>query len=65
MRLQVFSLIATIHLFVFLTETECLEKEAPEVYDEFMSGNFVVKRSKCPFNQVSADHATEWINKMC
>ena len=39
---------------IYLSDMECLEKEAPQVYDELMSGNFVVKRSKRPFNQVSA-----------
>ena len=38
---------------------------APEVYAEFMQGNFVVKRTKRRFNQVPADQATEWINKPC
>ena len=30
-----------------------------------MQGNFVVKRTKRRFNQVSADQATEWTNKTC
>ena len=38
---------------------------APEVYAEFMQRNFVVKRTKRRFNQVTADQATEWINKPC
>ena len=42
-----------------------LENTAPEVYAEFMDGNFVVKRSKRRFNQVPADQVTEWINKTC
>ena len=42
-----------------------LEKTAPEVYAQFKSGNFVIKRSKNYFNQVPPDQATEWINKMC
>ena len=42
-----------------------LEMTAPEVYAEFMQGNFVVKRTKRRFNQVPANQATEWINKTC
>ena len=50
---------------VDLAEMKNLENTAPEVYAEFMNGNFVVKRSKRRFNQVPADQATEWINKTC
>ena len=50
---------------VYLAEMKNLENTAPEVYAEFMNGNFVVKRSKRRFNQVPADQATEWINKTC
>jgi len=35
------------------------------VYAEFMNGNFVVKRTRRCFNQVSADQATEWVNRTC
>ena len=34
----------------------------PEILVEFQKGNFVVKRSDRRFNQVSADHSTEWLN---
>ena len=47
---------------VYLADMKLLEMTAPEVYAEFMQGNFVVKRTKRRFNQVPADQATEWIN---
>ena len=48
-----------------LVYIKLLEMTAPQVYAEFMQGNFVVKRTKRRFNQVPADQATEWINKPC
>lgn len=50
---------------VYLSEMKSLQSTAPEVYEEFMAGNFVVKRSNNFFNEVPADQATEWINKIC
>lgn len=50
---------------VYLAEMKALQSTAPEIYAEFTAGNFVVKRSRRRFNQISADHATEWINRMC
>lgn len=50
---------------VHLAEMKCLPLTAPEVYEEFMAGHFVIKRSKNRFNQVPVDQATEWINRMC
>ena len=50
---------------VYLAEMKNLGNTAPEVYAEFMNGNFVVKRSQRRFNQEPADQATEWINKTC
>jgi len=50
---------------IYLTDMKNLESTAPVVYREFMAGNFVVKMSKHFFNEVPADQATEWINKMC
>ena len=50
---------------IYLTDMKNLESTAPAVYSEFMDGNFVVKMSKHFFNEVPADQATEWMNKMC
>ena len=46
---------------VYLADMKLLEMTAPQVYAEFMQGNFVMKRTKRRFNQVPADQATEWI----
>lgn len=41
----------------------CLNENLPkDVEEEFKKGNFVVKRSDRKFNQVSPDHAQEWLN---
>ena len=50
---------------VYLTEMRSLERTEPEIHDEFMAGNFDIKRSRNLFNQVPPDQATEWINRMC
>ena len=50
---------------VYLADMKNLKYTAPEIYTEFLAGNFVVKRSEGRFNQVSPDHATEWMNKLC
>ena len=48
-----------------LADMKLLELTAPEVYAEFMHGNFIVKRTKRRFSQILADQAAEWINKRC
>ena len=50
---------------VYLADMRRLETTAPEVYAEFMNGNFVVKRTRRCFNQVSADQSTGWVNRTC
>ena len=42
-----------------------LAESAPNVYQEFQAGNFVVKETAGKFNQVSTDLALEHINRMC
>ena len=42
-----------------------LEQSDSEVYQEFVGGNFVVKKTNGAFNQVSIGQATEWVNKLC
>ena len=44
---------------VYLAEMSTLP---PEVLLEFQEGNFIVKRTKRCFNQISADQSTEWLN---
>ena len=49
---------------VYLADIK-LEKTGPEVHSEFVSRNFVVKRTNRRFDQVPTDQATEWMNRMC
>ena len=46
-------------LAVHIHEMKELVGTAPEVYNEFMAGNFVVRRTKRPFSSVSTDMALE------
>ena len=48
-----------------MTEMKLLETNVPEVYNDFLDGNFVVKRSEHGSNQVPIDQATEWQKRMC
>ena len=50
---------------VYLTDMKALEVTAPEMYEEFLAGNFVIKYSNNYFNEIPADHATELVNKIC
>ena len=50
---------------VYLADMKALPKTAPNFFNEFMMGKFVVKRSEHRFNEVPADQATEWISKIC
>lgn len=50
---------------VYLADMKGLLKTAPVVYEEFLAGNFDVKRHSGRFNQVPVDQATEWVNKVC
>ena len=42
-----------------------LEQGAPEVYQECVGDNFVVKKTNGAYNQVPIDYPTEWVNKLC
>ena len=50
---------------VYLADMMNLPDTAPEVYQQFMEGNFVVKESEGHLNQVSVDMGLEHINKLC
>ncbi|XP_014670830.1 PREDICTED: uncharacterized protein LOC106811642 [Priapulus caudatus] len=50
---------------VYLADMKGLAQTAPEVHEEFLARNFVVKRHAWRFNQVPVDQATEWVNKVC
>ena len=50
---------------IYLAEMKNLETSQPIIHQEFMNGNFVVRRGKGRFNQVPIDQATEWQNRIC
>ncbi len=49
---------------VYLAYMHQLQVTHPDVYLEFMYGNFVVKQTQKKFNQLSTDQALEHVNKM-
>lgn len=50
---------------VYLADIMILETSHPDVHQEFMNGNFVVKTTNNTFNQLSTDQALEHVNKVC
>ncbi|CAG9760339.1 unnamed protein product [Ceutorhynchus assimilis] len=50
-------------LFAERSDMNKLRNTAPKVYEEFIEGNFVVKRLSGNFNQLPVDQALEHINK--
>ena len=51
---------------IYITDMRKLQTLEPQVYQEFLNGNHVVKRSKQSFNQVSTDLALEQsLNRDC
>ena len=48
-----------------LLDMKLLKKSTPEVLNEFIDGNFLLKMTKKHFNQVPVDLATKQINKTC
>ena len=50
---------------VYLTDMKNIEVTHPDVFAEFVAGNFVVKKTGQSFNQISTDQALEHLNKIC
>lgn len=48
---------------VYICDMLNLSVQAPEVYEQFLKGNFVVKKSAGGFNRISVDQALEHVNK--
>ena len=49
---------------VYLVEMSSLNEADPEIYEEFIQGNWVVnKNAQVPFCAVGADNALEHINR--
>ena len=41
-----------------------LQTTDPDIYQEFIAGNFVVNKNQIPFCSIGADHALEHINQI-
>jgi len=49
---------------LYLAEMASLEETAPDIYQEFSNGNWVVNKNKnVPFCAIGADHALEHVNR--
>ena len=48
---------------IYLSDMKQLSTTAPDVYNEFESGNFVIKSTTGRFNQIPVDQALEHVNK--
>ena len=49
---------------LYLAQMEKIEDDDPDIYNEFMQGNFCVNKNEIPFGAIGADHAIEHVNKM-
>ena len=49
---------------LYLAEMTALQTIDPDIYQEFMVGNFTVNKNPIPFCAVGVDHALEHINRM-
>ena len=49
---------------LYLAEMTALETTDPDIYQEFIDGNFTVNKNKIPFCAVGVDHALEHINRV-
>ena len=49
---------------LYLAEMNCLEESDPEIWEEFIQGNWVVNKNTVPFCAIGADHALEQVNRM-
>ena len=49
---------------LYLAQMQKLEIEDPDIYDEFMAGNFSVNKSTIPFCTIGPDHAIEHENRV-
>jgi len=47
----------------YLAKMQQLEKTDPSIWQEFMAGNFCVKKSAIAFSSIGVDHAIEHVNR--
>ena len=50
---------------IYLADIQNIEDTNPDVYAEFVQGNFVVKKTGHNFNKISTDQALEHVNRIC
>ena len=48
---------------IYLADMKALERSDPDIWTEFMNGNWVVNKSRIPFCAIRADHALEQVNR--
>ena len=48
---------------LYLAQMELLESSDPDIYEEFMKGNFCVNKNGIPFCAIGPEHAIEHENK--
>ena len=49
---------------VYVADMRSLSDSDPDIYREFISGNWVVNKNAIPFCGTGADHALEQVNRM-
>ena len=49
---------------VYVADMKSLSDSDPDIYKEFISGNWVVNKNSIPFCAIGADHALEQVNRM-
>ena len=49
---------------VYVADMKSLPDSDPDIYREFISGNWVVNKNSIPFCAIGADHALEQVNRM-
>ena len=49
---------------VYIAEMHGLKSTAPQVWDAFEKGGFLVQKSDIPFTAIGVDHAGEQVNKI-
>ena len=48
---------------MYLADMKSLAESDPEIWREFMDGNWVVKKNAIPFCAIGADHGLEQVTK--
>ena len=49
---------------VYIAEMSGMKFTNPAIYEKFIDGEFVIRKSFIPFTQIGVDHAGEQVNKL-